>query len=333
VLDDLQGEDAPLIWKERFWATPRDWRLLDRLSLLPRLRDLVGSPSKKSGKRWIIGQGLEERPASSAAAEIKRIALPTSAIIEASSPLLRLFLLEEDCQRLASREVMLRKQSNTNIDVYRGPHVLVTKGLKRSAFADFDVVFRHALRGIHGPRDDRELLLFLAAYLQTALARFFLFHTSSNWGVSRAEVHVEELLRLPFPLPEQGHDAKRCRSIIQEVAHVVTEAANRAKEAVIGRDEIVAQAITASEKLVEEYFDVDDIERMLIADTDTIIIPSVRPTRARPSRPTTKSTNHEQRAAYTRLLLNTLNDWANKEYQVHGQPVANAEVGVGLVVL
>src|SRR2546428_11442634 len=30
--------------------------------------------------------------------------------------------------------------------------------------------------------------------LQTAMARFFLFHTSSNWGVSRAEVHVEELL-------------------------------------------------------------------------------------------------------------------------------------------
>ena len=73
------------------------------------------------------------------------------------------------------------------------------KGLKRSAFADFDVAFRHALRGIHGPDEDRELLVFLAAYLQTALARFFLFHTSSNWGVSRAEVHVEELLRLPFP--------------------------------------------------------------------------------------------------------------------------------------
>ena len=32
VLDDLQSDDAPLIWKERFWATPRDWRLLDRLS-------------------------------------------------------------------------------------------------------------------------------------------------------------------------------------------------------------------------------------------------------------------------------------------------------------
>ena len=213
------------------------------------------------------------------------------------------------------------QKSNTNIDIYRGPHVLVTKGLKRSAFADFDVAFRHALRGIHGPDEDRELLLFLAAYLQTALARFFLFHTSSNWGVSRAEVHVEELLRLPFPLPDQGHNPKRCHSIVREVAQVVTEAANRAKEAVIGRDEIIAQAVTATEKLVEEYFDVDDIERMLIADTDTIIIPSVRPTRARSTCPPSKPTNHEHRAAYTQLLCETLNGWANTEYQVHGQTV------------
>jgi hypothetical protein len=195
------------------------------------------------------------------------------------------------------------------------------------------VVFRHALRGIHGPYEDWELLLFLAAYLQTALARFFLFHTSSNWGVSRAEVHVEELLRLPFPLPDQGYDPKRCRSIVREVAQIIGEAANRAQETVIGRDEIVTHAVTTTEKLVEEYFDVDDIERMLIADTDTIIIHSVRPTRVRINIPTIKPTNHEQRAAYTHLLCNTLNDWASTEYQVYGQASGDTRGGVGLVVL
>jgi hypothetical protein len=151
--------------------------------------------------------------------------------------------------------------------------------------------------------------------------------------VSRAKVHVEELLRLPFPLPEQGHDPKRCRGIVQEVAQIMTEAANRAKEAVLGRDDIVTQAVTTAEKLVEEYFDVDDLERMLIADTDTIIIPSLRPTSTRQRRPTTRPTNHERRDAYTRLLCNTLNDWANKEYEVNGKTTANASVGVGLVVL
>ena len=120
---------------------------------------------------------------------------------------------------------------------------------------------------------------------------------------------------------------------MREVAQIIAEAANRTREAVIGRDDIIAQAITATEKLVEEYFDVDDIERMLIADTDTIIIHSVRPTRARINIPTIKPTNHAQRAAYTHLLCNTLNDWASTEYQVYGQASEDTRGGVGLVVL
>jgi hypothetical protein len=331
VLEDLKGQDAPLIWKERLWATPRDWRLLHRLSLLPRLRRLVGSPSDDNSKRWIIGQGFEER--SEGTAETKTLILPTQSIIEASDPRLRLFLLQDDCHNLPSREVTVRKRSNTHTDVYRGPHVLVTKGLKRSAFADFDVAFRHALRGIHGPREDRDLLLFLAAYLQTALARFFLFHTSSNWGVSRAEVHVGELLRLPFPRPEEAHDPKRCRRIVQEVVQIVTDASINAKGQLKDRVGIVRRAQAEAETLVEEYFDIDDIEKMLIADTDTIITPSTRPTRARPEVPSLRHSNDSRRTAYARLLCDTLNGWAKKEYLVHGKVAADTTLGVGMVVL
>src|SRR3990172_740075 len=57
VLDDLKGDDAPLIWKTRFWATPRDWRLLDRLSLMSRLRDIVCQPGRGEPKRWLIAEG------------------------------------------------------------------------------------------------------------------------------------------------------------------------------------------------------------------------------------------------------------------------------------
>jgi hypothetical protein len=333
VLNDLRGADAPLIWKERFWATPRDGRLLDRLSLLPRLRELVGSPSKSRNKRWIISQGFEERPDNRNAGETKRLLLPTKRIIEASSPRLQLFLLEDDCKELASQEVVLRKRSNTNVEVYRGPHVLVTKGPARSAFADFDVTFRHAVRGIRGPQEDQELLMFLAAYLQTDLARFFLFHTSSNWGVSRSEVHGDELLRLPFPLPDQTHNPKRCRRIVQGVARVVSDASQRAKGYSTDRNGIARQAVATAESLIEEYFDIDDIEQALIADTRDIIIPSIRPTRAYPDVPTLHPSTEAQRTAYTKVLCDTLNGWAKKEYQVHGKAGTAGAAGVGLIVL
>jgi hypothetical protein len=330
VLDDLKGDDAPLIWKERLWATPRDWRLLDRLSLMPRLRNIVGSPSKSSSKRWVIGQGFEERVQGS---NTKTLRLPTDAIIEATSPDLHLFLLKEDCTKLPTTEVTVRQRSNTYTDVYLCPHVLITHGYSRIAFADFDVSFRHALRGIHGPKQDRELLVFLAAYLRSDVARYFLFHTSSNWGVSRAKVHVGELLRLPFPLPENTHDPKRGHAIVGEIAAAVTKAANEASQQFSDREGIVRRTRQSVANLIEEYFDIDDIERMLLTDTAKIIIPSVRPSRSQPNVATVKQSNDTFRASYTRLLCDRLNGWAKQEYQVHGKTVADSSIGVGMVVL
>ena len=61
VLDDLEGRDAPQIWKQRYWATARDRRLIDRLSLYPRLRDQVRQTREKGVelKRWLIAEGFQ----------------------------------------------------------------------------------------------------------------------------------------------------------------------------------------------------------------------------------------------------------------------------------
>lgn len=209
----------------------------------------------------------------------------------------------------------------------------MTKGFSRVAFADFDASFRHALRGIHGPKSDRNLLIFLAAYLRSDLARFFIFHTSSNWGVSRAEVHVEELLRLPFPLPEDTHDPKRSQSIVHEVAAAVMKAVEEASSVFADREEIVCRTQESVGKLIDEYFDIDEIERMLITDTSKIIIPSIRPSRGKTDVPTIKQSSTDLRAAYTSLLCERLNGWATQEYRVHGMTVADSAIGIGMVVL
>src|SRR2546423_13999272 len=112
----------------------------------------------------------------------------------------------------------MRSGSNKETDIFRAPHVLVTKGFTSTAFADFDVSFRHALRGISGPKEDRDLLIFLAAYLRSRVARYFLFQTSSNWGVSRQEVHVGELLRAPFPPPDSMTKPQRAWATVKEVS-------------------------------------------------------------------------------------------------------------------
>ena len=262
----------------------------------------------------------------------KAVALPSRLFIPASSKSLDLFLLEDDCTKLASAKVQLRRGSNTG--VFKAPHVLMAKGMTSVAYADFDVSFQDAVRGISGPREDKTLLIFLAPYLRSSVARYFLFQTSSNWGVSRQEVHVEELLRLPFPLPGATAHPGRAGSIITKVAGIVTAAMKRASESVMGREQDIAEATAAVEPLIFEYFDIVPDERSLIDDTVAVVIPSLRPTRNRPFVPTVEPAGDERRAAYTETLCRTLNAWGHQSpYTVRGHSLASSSMGLGLVVL
>jgi hypothetical protein len=333
VLADLNGPDAPQIWKQRHWTTARDRRLIERLSLYSRLRDMVRqSREKATVKRWLIAEGFQPVGDSDDSGAAVTIRLPSRFFVKARSPRLELFLLHHDCVQLESVEQPVRAKSNKVTEIFKKPHVLVTKGFS-AAFADFDVSFRHAVRGISGPEEDRNLLAFLAAYLSSSLARYFAFHTSSNWGIYRPEVQVEELLRLPFPLPAELGDPSRARAIVNEVAEIVTRAAAKSEKLFASREEVVRQAQHSIEPLIDEYFDVMAQERVLVDDTITTIIPSVQP-RLHQVVETMQPSGDPERGEYLTQLTETLNKWSRRgTYRVHGFALASSSLGIGIVVL
>lgn len=335
VLDDLEGADAPQIWKQRYWATARDRRLLDRLSLYPRLRDQVRQPKEKSTtKRWLIAEGFQPVGVNDDPKKAATMRLSSRLFVEATSSSLDLVLLPADCANLPTAEIAVRSGSNKATDVFRAPHVLVAKGFTKAAYADFDVSFRHALRGISGPREDRDLLMFLAAYLRSALARYFLFHTSSNWGVSRQEVHVEELLRLPFPLPNMMPTPKRAWEVVKEVSHSVISVAEKRARTLANHQDIVEAVSASIETLLDEYFDILPLERTLVDDTIQVIIPSVRPSRAKPIIPTITASTQKQQDRYVERLCDTLNGWAKSgQVRVQGRATSSSTLGIGVAIL
>lgn len=174
VLKDLDGPDAPQVWKQRFWATARDVRLLDRLSLYPRLRDLVRQTTESSDKPWCIATGLRLFGENDPENTKTFYQLPTRNFISTSSPSIDLVLIESECEKLASRTIEVRRNHQAP-EVFLAPHVLFTKGFSQAAFASCDVSFLEAVRGIHGPEEDNEKLAFLAAFLRTSLAPTFCF--------------------------------------------------------------------------------------------------------------------------------------------------------------
>jgi hypothetical protein len=111
------------------------------------------------------------------------------------------------------------------------------------------------------------------------------------------------------------------------------KAAEEASRDFADREGIVRRTQDSVGKLIEEYFDIDEIERMLITDTVKIIIPSVQPTRSKPDVPTIIHSSSMFRSSYTNLLCDRLNGWAKQEYRVHAKTVADSSIGVGIVVL
>lgn len=332
VFDDLTGDDAPQIWKERFWATTRDRRLLDRLRIYPRLREILGQRGDRSAKRWIIAEGFEPFGQNDPPASRRRLSLPHAARVEANTHKLNLLVLPDEVNVRQPLNIDVRR-SISDTQIFKAPLVLVTEGFSKVAFADVDIAYRHGIRGIRGPSVDSNLLAFLTFYLRSPIARYFLFHTSASWGISRARVDVDDLLRLPFPLPHQMADPLRANAIVKEAAAILSSARKQAVQATIGRDEIVREAQSAAEPLLGEYFDVDDIERMLVSDTDSITIPSARPGRTRVDAPTMRPATDAQRVEYLRILCNTLNGWAAKGCKVHGRAMVDASMGLGVVLL
>lgn len=341
IRSDLESEDAPLIWKRYYWATSRDRRLLDRLSLYPRLRDIVTTRREQnSDKRWIIGHGFEPYSAkdASSGAEKFRLRFQQTAKVESRTHKFNLILFPDDYKVVDSLRLDLRRNIS-DTEIFKAPLVLIKEGFSERdecpqvAYSEADIAYRHGIRGIHGPAEDRNLLALLAVYLRSSLVRYYLLHTSTSFGVSRARVDVDDLMRLPFPLPHQTEHPERASAIVNEIGDDLRTAAKQGA-LLLGRHDSVLHTQARADILLREYFDIVADEQILIEDARTVITPSLRPTRKRATPvPTIHPVNSSEQGDYVSALCGTINQWASKRSHVHGRLFVNNRIGIGMVVL
>lgn len=361
VLNASESKNAPVVWKRHLWGTARDQKLLDFLWSLPRLSQIAGAP--KEGKRWIKGQGFQPNTSGKS----KNPRLPwwkeTDLYIGATAPCWDskcIILNSTDCEAIGSRFSSLHRPRDPRI--YKGPLVLVSQGFGKVAFCDFDVLFQHSLQAIAGPQNDKEYLMFLAGYLRSNLARYFLFHTAANWGSERDKVHLDELLRVPFPLPETI--SQEAEQIVKSVAKKITEHGTKLINTHNNRtnrigglfydDELQLQrertksvnALQSElEPMIYRYFGLTEQEIMLVEDTINIFEPSATPGTWRTSRTltldpiectTAEPYSNRGLKVYADTLTNTLNKWAQKEksnYRVCAKGGTDEQTGLAIVTL
>ncbi|MBC7365364.1 MAG: N-6 DNA methylase [Undibacterium sp.] len=298
---------ATVLWKKRFWGTLADELLIERLLKLPSIDDLAGLEREK--KRWLKGQGFQPNSKGNAKKPVPVFWKPTDAFLDARSEGLDLVLFEEDTHEIGTPYKSLYFARNPLI--YRPPMVLTNQGFDWAAYCDFPVLFQAAIQSIHGDPKDAHLLKFLAGYLGSDLAHYFAFHTSANWGIERDKVHLEEVLRAPFPLPEQQTDPKRAVAIVHEVGAEMERVKREIRGNFLRREAAVRLAREKINGLVFDYFGLSEHERALVADTINVAIPSSTPASRKRAMeiPSIKSTTSDERFAYAKNLVTNFSRW------------------------
>lgn len=349
-LDDLllaaQNKRASVIWKRALWGTGRDVGFLTRLSRLPSLGDIAGEPDDAT-KRWAKGQGFQpfsekkfkenpERYLRNVRENTKPWWKAGQRFMDANNDQISLVVCPDDAPPLSS--IPKRVRRNLNQQLTQPPMVLVTQGFGKAAFCDFSVVFEHSLQSISAKKKgDDDLLRFLAAVITSSFAKYFLFHTAANWGSERDKVHLTELLRLPFPLPENCADTARAERIVATVAKRISEAHKRIAKTPLDlpkREHEVADAKCEIEPLVLEYFNVTPAERVLVEDTVKTFIPSSTPGSLNGEILTLDDSIRPEREEYAKQLCQTINAWGRgKGLLLNARGCIAERLGLSLLVL
>lgn len=274
------------LWSRKFWGTPRDETFLRRLDFYPHLSEAV------SARRWGGGVGCQPFYPGISRGEAEPLEpwKLSDKFLSNRPDFPQLVLQAKDFVTLkeglegavhrtlnvkASLKYLRRKPGD---DVFTSPMVIYSKGFTKCAFCNVHgkVRFFDGLRSITGAKRDADLLRFLAAVIGSRLFKYVAFHSGSNLGIGRDQIHVYESLALPFPLPDHELAAPNAANIIGEVAGVFKDVERAGRNvAVSNRSDLGEDAWDRIQPLVEEYFAVTDWEKILIDDTLSLSQPSI----------------------------------------------------------
>ena len=233
----------PYVWKVALWGTPRDLTLIDDLSgRFPSIEDV----SRVRG--WLIREGVTVNGRDeNLAPELGEMRYVPVRAVES-------FRISSGSEERIGSEVFHR---TGDPKIYLGPHVLIRGGLRAggfpaSAFLSEDAVFNSGIAGIVCPPGDEDYLKIVCAYINSSLARYYLFLTTSTWGIERDVVRLTEYKRLPCAIP--APDAELARSVVELVDRTQRDGARGNWRAEL--DELVYKSygVTSNEQQTIEDF-------------------------------------------------------------------------------
>ena len=321
-LDSRMVDADPAVFKKRLWLSEPEARLFNYLAQFSRLRDLVvefGNLSRRkesTRNRWVIGQGFQ--PASAERLlDAHRDRVYSSVVATAPYlPIEEFRVPALTCEGLRPwKDGAVRRKGFER--GFKGPRVLVPRGIAagagagghrlRAAYVEDPLTFEDIIQYIVVPSRDERRGMLLAALLNSRLTLWFAFHGTSSFGSERPKVKQKELLRLPFPVPDDMPEPKRSRAAAEALVAVVEEqvrSTGQSFECPSSERDVLEEI----DGLAYEFFCLSNEERILVQDTVEQVIPAIQPHRGGSPAIWSAATASDRRE-YARTLVANLADW------------------------
>lgn len=263
-----------LAWKFAVWGSHLDRRLLGRLEReFPSLQGLEEQGYLKTS------QGLELREAPSSREEeeksepIPEVAGKDMLDVKALEALRHIFSFPRSAIiKVAPELTHVRKgRGRLPLSVCRPPHVVVSAARNFAVYDERLLIIPPRQIGIISPTGDQALLKAIALYLNSDLASYHQFFTSTELGVKRPRATLAALRRLPMPFRQPARaDLARWvelheQLIAAEPPHEADEQGPLFSTPRSGRGEF-DRLLGELNTLVYETFRMSRLERVLVED-------------------------------------------------------------------
>jgi Eco57I restriction-modification methylase len=239
----------PAFWKVALWGNPRDAGLIERLQSLPQLEHLekTGQLREEIREGFIVGNKKTEA----------------------------LWLQGMPCVDTDKFQPYVVKIHGTVQEshfgrprtpvIYTGPLALIHQSSCKAAFFAGDkVAYRHKITGIAGRPGEEQLLKWIVVYINSTLARYYHFLTSTSWAVERGTILHGEYKQMPFIIPDK--DDPRLQEALTLFEEIVLLYQKR-DELLGGRyDANIEKAKRRIDELVFDIYDVVPMEQQWVND-------------------------------------------------------------------
>ncbi|BDT57041.1 hypothetical protein MasN3_05350 [Massilia varians] len=202
------------------------------------------------------------------------------------------------------------------LDVFDGPRVLFPDGFSRgeqnvrAVYYDGPASFTHSVGVIAGKAEHALLLQFVAVYLRSSLARYFLMIRGWKMLCERNGVHLADVETFPFFIPEDAPDPVAAKAALETVSECMAQISDLAEWE---QKRCYEELRSTLDQAVFDYFGLSSEEQALVSESVDVLMPSIRPRSFKSlDTPAQRSASPANVERYATALAESLTSWRKR---------------------